>query len=236
MSEDVQLEGRSIVVRTPGAGFHAFGIPKGFLPDAWHSVVAAIMALYLEHGMFPVLADVQKRSGVRANTIARMLDTDEMLDLLEYRGIAFDAEQELSYEQNTVLTLLADPSAGTLPSVLKRAGVPRPRFEAWMRQPAFARARKEIAEKALANSQAMLVEGVVRKAEVGDLNAIKLGLAMTGRYDPDTKKVQDARQVVLVIVESVIRHVADPDVRAAILADVQASAVGFSTIHPELEV
>jgi len=235
MPADFEIESPgSVSVRTPGRGFSRFATPKGIDDLTFRNALATVQILYNELGRFPDIDELEERwPDIPGSTWGKILVTDEAIAALEARGIAFEPKQALSYEQQQALLLLTDPTdRRPTGAKLKQVGVPYSRYQGWMRQPLFADAMLKMSENNLRDAVPMLLNKVVTEAENGKIEAIKLGLAMSGRYDPNAQQVQDARQVVFAVVEAVARHVADPGVRAAIMADVEAAAIGFTLNNP----
>lgn len=226
--------------RMPGVGFTPRAYPKGIQRQAFDDVVSAVQAHFVEVGAFPAIRQVANRSGRSQEVVAKVLATDEAIDLLEERGVSFDLRDGLSQQQNLVLLLLADPGDRRKVSTkLKDAGVPWATYLAWMKNPVFSEARRKLAEDNFANAVPDFVQKVVEKADDGDMAAVKLGLEMSGRFIPGQAQVQEANFVVQAIIESVISVLADqPAIRERLLAEIEARAVGFrlgATARAELE-
>jgi hypothetical protein len=71
---------------------------------------------------------------------------------------------------------------------------------------------------------------LIGNAEAGDQRAIELIYAMTGEWNPQQQHLDDAKTIVLKIVEAIITHVKDAKIREAILSDVSMYAGTMSTI------
>jgi superfamily I DNA and RNA helicase len=64
--------------------------------------------------------------------------------------------------------------------------------------------------------------------EAGDQRAIEFALEVTGRYNKNTLAIADARTVVQLVADAVIKNTSgDAATREAILNDIRAAIVGF---------
>ena len=211
--------------------------PQGFTDLMFRNVVAAFDTAYRIMGMLPSVTEVHKfYPAAPVKTISALYLTDEFKDAIRYRGIDWSPDSGLSMEQNAALFALSDPTDRRSTSVKMRdLGIPYHRLSAWMRHPLFAQTRTQMAENNLRDAVPMVIDKLIGNAEASDQRAIELVLKMTGRWNPDQMQLDDAKTVVLKVVESVIRNVSDAKIRAAILADVQAEVVSFNALHQAIE-
>jgi hypothetical protein len=209
--------------------------PSGFSDLMFRNVVAAFDTAYRTLGMLPTVTDVHKYyPSAPVKTISALFLTEEFKDAIRYRGIDWSPDSGLSMEQNMALLALSDPTDRRSTSVKMRdLGIPYSRLSAWMRHPLFAQTRMQMSENNLKDAVPMVIDKVIGNAEAGDQRALELILKMTGRWNPDQMQLDDAKTVVLKVVESVIRNVSDAKIRAAILADVQAEVVSFNALHQQ---
>lgn len=221
----------TITVRTPGSKIQRVKTPSGIADVAFRNALATVQVLYNETGAFPTIEDcVERWPVIPRATWAKIFATEQFEKALEYHGIAFEPGLGLSYEQNMVLLALADHSdRRTIGNKLKDLGVPMSRFQSWMRDDVFSTSRKRMAENSLKDSEALLVEKVITRADEGDMSAIKLGLEMTGRYNPNAASVADARVIVQTIIELLIEELSDdPEKLRRIMLGIESRAVGYS--------
>lgn len=231
-----EIDAGEVVVRTPGQGFARVAVPKGFSDETFRNALATVDILWRENGCFPTLDEMSDRwPSIPRSTWAKLLVTDEFQDALERHGVSFDLEAGLSYMQNQALQVLNNPAdRRTQKAKLADIGVSWATYTGWMKNPAFAAARRKMAEGLLKDSVPMLLEQVVAGAEAGKTDLIKLGLEMSGRYDPNAREAKDFRVLASVLVESVIRHT-DPDTRELILKDLRDAGILLAAGRPELE-
>lgn len=234
MTDNFEQVDSGIRVRdTTGNKINRVETPHGFTDLMFRNVVAAYDTAYRMQGKLPSVAEVQKLyPSAPTKTISALFLTEEFQQALSYRGIEMDVDSGLSMEQHSILLKLADRSdRRTLGVKLKEMGIPRPRYEAWLLQPLFVLARNQIAERGMGEANAIALNTVLSNAEAGSQQAAELLLKMTGRWNPDNMALEDAKAVVLRMVESVMMHVTDPVIREKVLSDMRAEAVTYDLTH-----
>jgi hypothetical protein len=156
--------------------------------------------------------------------------TEEFATACERRGILMDRESGLTEQQAFALTVLSDfTDKRVMSKRLGDIGVPMAQFRAWMRQPLFSRLYHERAEQNVADVVPVALNNLVSNIDNGDQRAIEFGLKMTGRYDPQSIEVANARAVVTTIVELVMQY-ADETAQRKILAGVEAKMTALSIL------
>lgn len=238
MTDNFELVSSGIRVRsTKGNRISRVNTPVGFTDLAFRNVVAAFDTAYRTLGKLPDVDEVAKLyPSAPKKTISSIMMTDEFKDALSYRGIEWNSDSGLSMEQQMVLLKLSDfTDRRTLFTRLKEMGVPFARYQAWQRQPLFSQAELKLAENNMASSKAMLVNGLLGNAEGGDQRAIELAMKITGYWNPDQQQLEDAKTVVLRVIEAVLKNVTDPKMREAVLLDIRAAGLSYDLVHPAIE-
>lgn len=233
MAENVLDLDESILVKDPDGRFQPVQPPEGFTPLAFRNAVAAYDTAYRTTGKQPTVDEVHLVWPKIPKITYSMLFLDENFQkALRYRGIEFNPESGLTIEQSMALLKLTDPTDRRMTSTkLKDLGIPMARYQAWMKQPLFIGSYKTQSEAGLKEAIPMVLTKLVGNAESGDQRAIEKVLEVTGRWNPAAQQVDDARTVVLAIVESVIKHVQDSDIRQAIMTDVALYAGTLGAIQ-----
>ena len=98
------------------------------------------------------------------------------------------------------------------------------RYQAWLKHPLFRKAVNDNAEMALQEAVAPALTALAGKAAAGEDRAIEKVLEISGRWNPSQQSVEDARTVVMSLVEAIIKHVKDEDVKKAIMSEVSFKA------------
>ena len=170
----------------------------------------------------------------RRKIISGILGTLEFREALHHRGIQWDAKDGSSMEQQTVLLKLSDPfDRRGLASKLKDLGVPMPRFQAWLKQPLYNELYNQHTKANYEEALPAIRQRLIGNAEAGDQRAIELVFAMTGEWNPQQQHLEDARTIVLKVVEAIIKHVKDVKTREAILSDVSLYAGTLSSMNQQ---
>lgn len=239
MTDNFELVQSGIRVREAGSHrINRVDTPQGFTDLMFRNVVAAFDTAYRTHGALPDVNEVHKfYPQAPVKTIAKLFTTDEFRQAVAYRGISWEVDSGLSIEQNMALLKMNDPFDKRSQAVkLKEIGVPYARWSAWLRDPLFALVYRKQAENNLQDAIPLAENALIGNVDSGDLSSIKLLFEMTGRWNPAQMQLDDAKTVVLAVVESVLKHVQDPEIRRAILDDVRANVVSFELTHqPAIE-
>lgn len=238
MTDNFELVESGIRVRnTKGHKINRVSTPRGFTDLMFRNVVAAADTAYRLNGKLPDVNDISTiYRGAKPKVIAAILMTDEFREALSYRGVEWEIDSGLSMEQQMAITKLTDYTDRRSTSVqLKELGIPFARYQAWQKQPLFAQVMNKAVEDNVRNSNSMVLSRLMGNAEASDPRALELMLKITGRWNPDAQSVEDARAVVLAMVEAVMIEVKDPKDREAVLSRMRATAVGYDVLHPVIE-
>lgn len=212
MSEIV-AEGRELVIKRDGR-VHRSPVPDGFSPAAFRHIIAGVDLLYRRTGTMPTINEVVASwDDFDKKTVAKAWVTDEFKQALSIRGISFDPKQGLTAEQLYAIQILQDPTdRRTTKTKLEAVGIPIGKYRAWMRNAVFAKAMNEQAEHNLGDAVQMSLNKLVANAEAGDQRAIEKILEISGRWNPQQQEVQNARTVVLTVMEVIQEELAgDPE-------------------------
>jgi hypothetical protein len=229
---DIIVGEGKIAVRDPKKGFQPVNTPAGYTDLQFRNAVAGTYTFYRQNGKLPTATELAAMNGsTTARDYSGIMLSDEFKTALSYRGIEWDENAGLSLEQQSVILMLQDfTDRRSLGVRLKEIGVPMARYQAWLKHPLFRKAVNENAEMAIQEAVAPALTALAGKAAAGEDRAIEQVLAITGRWNPSQQSVEDARQVVMVLVESIIKHVKDEDVKKAIMSDVSMSATALKAI------
>lgn len=225
MSRAFEVEGGEIVTIHQDGRVRQSPIPKGFDKETFRNVLAAVDMLYRREGVFPTVEEVYKSwPKITKTTYSKAFASPEFKTALEFRGISMEENPGLTPEQNMAILSLSNWSdRASTETKMKRLGISMQKLHAWKRQPLFSQTLSQRAEQNLGDSVEIALNRLVEKADAGDLRAIEKTLEISGRYNPQNIEVANARQVVLVMVEAVLKHVSNPDEKKAILAEVEDS-------------
>lgn len=208
----VHMDGR--VRRSP--------IPSGVRKETFRDIVAAVDVLYRREGKFPNVDEVYASwPKIPKKTYSLVYATSEFKQALEHRGIDVSPNPGLTAEQSMAILTLSNPDGKTVQSKLRGMGISMPKYQAWMRQHLFAETLRQRSEQNLGDAIPTALNQLVANADKGDQRAIEKVLEISGRYNPALIEAANAQQVVLVVVEAVLKHVSNKDERTAILGEVE---------------
>jgi hypothetical protein len=226
VSRAFETEGDDVVVVHQDGRVRLSPVPDDFDRATFRDILAAVDVLYRREGVFPTVEEVHKSwPKISKKTYSRAFATSEFKQALELRGISMSESHGLTAEQATALLVLTNPDGRPLVSKLRGLGISMPKYQAWMRQPLFSETYRNRSEQNLGDAIPVALNNLISNADKGDQRAIEKLLEITGRYNPNQIEVDNARQVVLVMVEAVLKHVTDKSQRTAILAEVENAMV-----------
>ena len=225
MSDIIEREG-GIAVRDPKKGFQPVNTPVGYTDTEFRTAVAGTYTFYRQNGKLPSATELNKlHPAITAKVYGGLMLSDEFKQALAYRGIEWNDESGLSLEQQSVILMLQDFTDRRSVGVkLRELGVPMARYQAWLKHPLFRKAINDNAEMALQEAVAPALTALAGKAAAGEDRAIEKVLEISGRWNPNAQSVEDARQVVMSLVEAIIKYVKDEDVKKAIMSEVSLKA------------
>lgn len=210
MTRQIESEGRELLIQVDGRVKRS-PVPDAFSPAMFRHIVAGVDLLYRQKGRMPTVSEVMSSwEDFDLKTIRQAFATPEFAKALEIRGIPFDTKTSLTAEQLYAIQILQDPtSKKTTSARLADVGIPIGKYRAWMRNPIFARAMHEQAEQNLGDAPQMALNRLIANAEAGDQRAIEKILEISGRWNPQQQEVQNARTVVLTVMEVIQEVLAD---------------------------
>jgi hypothetical protein len=226
--------GGQVTVRNQDGRYRPVATPQGFTDSAFRNAIAAFDSAYRLKGSLP---DVDETYAfwprIAKATYSKLFLTDEFKEALRYRGIEWDIDSGLSNEQAMALLKMTDwTDKRSTAAKLKELRIPFARWEAWLNQPLFKESYRQRMERNFAGAESIALQALIQGADSGKIDAATKLLEITGRWNPAMTQVEDARQVVQTLVESMIRHLKDhPDILHAIQTDVSLSAATLSAMR-----
>lgn len=238
MANDFVEVAGGVRVRESDGRFQRVSTPHGFTDSAFRNAVAAFDTAYRTLGKLPSVTEVHQFYGrIPVKTYSALFLTDEFKQALEYRGISWTPDEGLSEEQQFALLMLTDPTdSRTTKAKLRELGIPMARYQAWQNHPLFMESYRRRAEAGLRDAVPMVLTRMIGRADAGDLRAMEKVLEITGRWNPAQMQIEDAKTVIMTVMESVVKNVTNADERRAILSDVEAQVVGFHMTHKPSEL
>lgn len=197
-------------------------VPKDVDNNTFKRVVSAAFQVFLQTGNFDG-GKIAQLAGLPRATVDFVSATEEFNYALACRGVDTQGRGTITPQQDLALMVLSDiGSKKSWGARLKEAGISQATFTAWMKNPAFARRWNELSEGVLSNYGVALVE-LGRKAGEGDMQAIKLQLAASGRFSESQQAQIDVMAAMNRILEILAKHLADhPEIMQAVAQDLSS--------------
>lgn len=229
---DIETSGRELIIKHDGR-VRRSPVPDGFSPAMFRHLIAAVDLLYRRNGAIPTINDVMTLwPEFEKATISRAWATEEFKVALSYRGIELDIRQGLTAEQLYAIQLLSDPSdRRTNKARLETVGIPIGKYRAWMRNPVFHRALAEASEQNLGDGVSTALNRLLAAADAGEAWAVNKVLEISGRWDPAQKEQQNARTVVMLMMEVLQTKVKDKELLKEILDEVRSRQTSLTIVQ-----
>lgn len=209
-------------------------VPSGWTASGFRAVLSASYTAYLALGRQPTLEEAHEYwPRLTLASYARAWATEDFRLAMLYRGVEWDSQGGLSYEQSLLIDKLANPldTRGDA-AKLREVGVGTVEYAAWKKNPLFMRTLEQRATGNIRESVPAILNAQVGKAIAGNTDSAKLVLALDGRYDPTNREAQNLRQFldeVLRIVQTNLRD--HPDLIRSIGADLTLLGAGQAMIE-----
>lgn len=219
----IEVNGRELEIKRDGRVIKS-PVPDGFAPAMFRHIVAAIDLLYRRNGKVPDISEVMKSwEGFDIKTVRAAYSSPELQAALRIRGIELDPKMGLSHEQLLAITILQDPSdRRSVKTRLEAVGIPHAKYRAWMRNPTFSAAMNSQAEQNLGDAPQMALNRLIAAADAGEPWAVNKVLEISGRWNPQQQDVQNARAIVLTVMEVIQAELGDqPEKLERILSKVR---------------
>ena len=221
---DIELGMRigTLDVRAPDGRVQVVSVPEGVDAVVFRNVVSAVDTAFRTIGVMPSLNEAYKVfPKIPKSTFGRVWKTEEFARALEARGVQVDPDAGLHPLQQAALVAITDfTSTKTLKAKLESVGATPSQHQAWMKNPLYAESYRERTEAQFKDAVPTAMNALLSNVEKGDQRAIEKVLEITGRYNPNQRELENARVVIVTLVEALQRHVKDPEVMKAILEEV----------------
>lgn len=230
MSDPIFTEDKGQVTVAPAGGGPVvpLPVPRGFSAVSFRNGLAAAYTAFMAHGKIPTPAEMHEVWGrIPEKTYAELVLTDEFKQALRHRGVDWDDNSGLSYEQSLTIDKLSDPSDRRGEGAkIKDLGVSPVVLAAWKKNPLFMKVLRDRSESNLQEHLPAVMNALVGSAQGGNMQAIDRVLAMTGRYDPSNREVIVLREMIQQLLRIITLRVPDAEIRQAIADDINLAAGG----------
>jgi len=168
--------------------------------------------IYLISGEVPGFEACQKALSLTRSDYMRLWNNSKVREYLEEQGIHIDSNPEvlLPIQIKVINALLDYNDVRPDHKKIKDLGVKPKQFQAWRQDPAFNNYLKKRVELIVGNHTDEVDRALFDAARSGDIQAIKLLYAYTGKYRETSNSAVDINFILVKIQEIVLRHVTDP--------------------------
>jgi hypothetical protein len=170
------------------------------------------------------------RAGPRPyiNEIQAYLRTREYALAMREMGFNIDLNDNgLTAEQMGFLTILSNPADGKdLRGKLRLAQVPWGKYQLWLKEREFRKAHDKMLGDSLKAMMPIAEQALAAKIAGGDVNAIKFGMEVTGRHNPNGQKQLESEALLAILLEVIEEEIKDMGVLQRIASKVQLRGVG----------
>lgn len=169
---------------------------------------------WMRHGKVPTLLQLNREFNMRFSEDRwnKLFSSRTVQERLLDRGVPLPDGQQLQLTQDQMdwIAVLMNPGeGGTLAGKAKAFGIELSTHYKWMRNPLFAEAIRIATTQLTTVERNRVLGALVNKAAVGDVQAIKLYLELTGEYNPKVTvnhTAQESRVLVSKLIEVLQRH------------------------------
>ena len=170
------------------------------------------------------------RAGPRPfiNEIQAYLRTREYALAMREMGYNIDeTDNGLTAEQMGFLTILANPGDGKdLKGKLRIAGISWAKYQLWLKEREFRKAHDKMMGDTLKAMMPIAEQQLAAKIAAGDANAIKFGMEVTGRHNPNGQKQLESEAFLGIFLEVLEEEIKDMEILRRIASKVQIRALG----------
>lgn len=170
---------------------------------------------------FPTIQMIRQRWD---EEIVQSLSEEIVIIALSNRGVKIpqigDQPQELTDEQVAAVGLVLDyGDKRSHNTKLRSLGITPTKWNGWLKNETFKNYLHALSSRSLDDALHVAHTGLIHATERGDTNAIKYYMELTGRFSGDAGQEQNFKVMLQKMVETIQRHVKDPDVIRLIAND-----------------
>jgi hypothetical protein len=158
---------------------------------------------------------------------------------MSMRGILMPSpDNDLSSEQMAAILVITNYlDKRSQAAKLKSLGVTPQQWQGWLKDHKFKTYLHNISSSTFEDALPTAYEGLLKKVEAGDVNAVKFYMEVTGRYTEDAGQVQNLKIIVARLIEVIQRRVKDPELLRAISSDFNTVLTGGeAVVHEAVQI
>jgi len=173
--------------------------------------------------------------GLSVPEVTRLIHSENVKAALAKRGVAEyeNAEQGLTAEQLACANVMLDFSdRRSQRTKLAELNIKPATYQGWLKQPHFQAYLRDRAEAMLGDNMHEAHSALLGNVQRGDLGSIKLYYELQGRWSSKSLGDLNVDYILTRVLESIQKHVKDPEAILAIAADIQAITAPSPTGAP----
>lgn len=197
------------------------------LTDIELELVFFIERFAASNGYAPTKAQVEQRfTGLPDDWYETFQSNPLVQKSFANRGIIYPpAEDVFTPEQmHAAATMLDVYDRRSDEKKLRDLGITTRQWAQWMLDDRFAQYLNDRGEKLIANSVFEMHKGTLKGIRGGNIQAVKLGYELTGRFRPDQEATVDVRRILHTFIEIMQKYVKDPIILHNIAVDLSNAA------------
>jgi hypothetical protein len=196
-------------------------------PGELQAVAGAVRTWYIGNRKVPNLDEIDSICSLPRSRITKVLMHDVFLEAMDEAGIPFRKQKGLTAHQHYALMIMTDPNDKRPHHIrLKETGVTGAQWRAWLKNPIFNSFLETFMENALGDHMNAAHLSLMNKVDKGDVRALELYYAMTGRYSASSQQERDVQAVLAGVIEIIQRNVSDQTILSKIADEMRALVGG----------
>jgi len=122
-------------------------------------------------------------------------------------------------------------------SKLKALDISNIKWQGWLKEPNFKAYLHSISSDTFNDALHTAHEGLMKKVEAGDVNAVKFYMELTGRYTENSGQIENMKVIIAKLIEVIQRRIKDPELLRAISTDFNTVLTGgVLTVHESAQI
>lgn len=165
------------------------------------------------------------------------LQHDIFLKALHNRGIILPSvHDELTNEQLAAISVVCNfADQRSRSAKLRSLGITATKWQGWMKNKSFKKYLHDLSATNFQDNVHVAHEGLLKAVDRGSVDAIRFYLESTGRYTQSSAESQNIKIILARVIESIQKHVKDPNVLRAIAQDFELIMAGKAPISVDIE-
>ena len=193
----------------------------------------------LNRGQFPSTEQIATNCRLSITRVKYILENSNVTESLYRRGIEnWDKTVDSSYlspEQIACAALIANfADTRSVAAKLDIIGITPTQYYAWLNNPTYKEFVRSLAESSLENTHHEAIGAFIQLVRNGDLAAIKYYFEITGYAD--SSDAVNLKLTIQRVIESIQRHVKDPQILARIALEIQGHVPVAASQNIRMEV